>query len=152
MESGAVVRGRGAAARRGAGVRAAVVLTVAIAAIGACGSPSGAGASPVDAGSIFTDRAVLASCGELRLGQGEEVPAEAWACVDAAFDTGAELAVEMPTTEGDPIVTYYRVGPDIDGLELFTDTTRDNFGPQTWSHEVCPDTVTVREPLGCEEV
>jgi len=56
----------------------------------------------------------------------------------------------MPTTEGDLIV-YYRVGPAIDGLEVFRDATHDKFGQQAWSHELCPGTITVTEPLGCQE-
>jgi len=139
--------------RHARAARATIVPTLAIAlTLGACGFSPVGGAPAGGAFSSFTDRTVLASCGELSLGQGEEVPADAWACMDAASDSGAELVVEMPTTEGDPILTYYRVGPGIDGLELFSDTTQDSFGPRTWSHEVCPDTVTVSEPLGCEEV
>jgi hypothetical protein len=135
--------------RRGprAGIRAVALLAVA-AAVGGCGSPDSR------APGAFVHRQPLASCGKIHLSQtqvsgGETVPADAWACLDAAFKSGAELVVEMPTSEGAQVVSYYRVGPDIDGMEVFHDATRDRFGSQAWSHELCPDTTTTTEPLGC---
>jgi len=112
--------------------------------MGACSSQS--------APSSFTTRVAPTSCGEIHLGQGEAVPSDAWRCLDSASGTGAELAVDMPTSEGDPIVTYDRVGPPIDGLEIFVDTTQDGFGQRAWTHELCPDTIAAREPLGYEEL
>ncbi|WP_456826845.1 hypothetical protein [Cellulomonas sp. P5_E12] len=102
----------------------------------------------------FASRAALPSCGELEIAQGETIPAEAWQCLDEAdARAGAELVVTSPTTEGDPITTYFRVGPGIDGLEVFTDSSQDAFGGDgpAWTHQVCPDTVTSADPLGCAE-
>lgn len=99
----------------------------------------------------FLDRDELASCGEVELTQGESIPDEAYDCMDAAFATGAELVVLAPTTEGDPIVTYYRVGPGIDGMEYFIDSTLDQYG-FGWAQLRCPGTTTLREPQACEEV
>ncbi|WP_448061717.1 hypothetical protein [Cellulomonas hominis] len=64
--------------------------------------------------------------------------------------TGAELVVTAPTTEGDPVVTFSRVGPGIDGLEILTNASGDRFGGGT-STQLCPGTVTVTGPLGCTE-
>lgn len=79
------------------------------------------------------------------------MPDAAWSCLDAAGTAGAELAVTAPTIEGDPTTTYYRVGPGIDGLELFHDATQDRFGSGAWHHEFCPRTATVRDPRGCRD-
>ncbi len=94
----------------------------------------------------FADRSPLASCGEVVLGQGERVPDDAWACLDDAFATGAELVATAPTTEGDPIVTSSRVGPGIDGLEILTDASVDRYGADRSSTQLCPGTVTVTAP------
>ena len=111
-------------------------------------APTGASVGTLDLGR----HAVAASrgCGEIVLGQGEAVPDEAWACLDGARETGAVLRVTALTTEGDPVLTVYRVGPYVDGLEITTDWTQDRFaGDQTVTVETCPDTVTAAQPEGC---
>ncbi|MDQ3900138.1 MAG: hypothetical protein M3319_06700 [Actinomycetota bacterium] len=100
----------------------------------------------------FSERGMLPSCGQITLDQGEQIPADTLRCLDDAFDTGAELAVTFPTVEGDPIVRYYRVGPGIDGLEIFDDTSQDRFGAGRWNHMLCPGTVTASEPLNCQDL
>lgn len=102
--------------------------------------------------SRFDRREPLTSCGSVTLGQLEEVPAEAWACLDAGRATGAELVVTTPTTEGDPMRAYYRVGPGVDGLEIYRDTTADTYGSGGWSFTRCPGTVRVVEPTSCRTV
>lgn len=86
----------------------------------------------------FDRRERLPSCGHVELGGTGSVDDASWACLDAAWDTGAELSVMTPTTEGDPTYQYYRVGPGIDGLEVYRDTTSDTYGNGRWSHDVCP--------------
>ena len=156
MDSGDRERkfGRGADRRRGPAylVTSSVSVVAFASALVACSEQPTSDTTDGEAPSTFTERVAFASCGEILLDQGETVPGSAWVCLDAATDTGAELVVEMPTTEGDLVVTYYRVGPSIDGLEVFRDATRDSFGPGTWSHELCPETTAVSEPLGCGEV
>ncbi len=129
-----------------AALRGVVVSAAALAVLTACGLVGGS-----DAPASFTEREPLGSCGEIELGQGESVPDDAWECLDAGLVEGAELVVRAPTTEGDPIVRYYRVGPAIDGLEIFTDGTADSFGDGGWTHELCPATEDVRDPQGCSE-
>lgn len=85
----------------------------------------------------FRDRTALFSCGDFVLDQTMEVPPEAWDCLAGGVDDGAEVTIVRPTTEGDPIITYYRVGPEIDGMEYFTDPTLDKFGADTWEHMLC---------------
>ena len=55
-----------------------------------------------------------------------------------ASGAGAELAVTSLTTEGDRIVTCYRVVPGRPGLEVFTDSTADKFAGTGWSYARCP--------------
>ncbi|HWV79256.1 MAG TPA: hypothetical protein VN027_18250 [Isoptericola sp.] len=123
------------------------------------GCAGGPGASPASTGEeLFAERAPLPSCGEVTarpdLGEGEPKAelAEAYACLDAAASgEGAELVVRSLTVEGDPIVEYWRTGPGIDGLEVYSDNTQDTYGDQVWRHRVCPGTATVAEPEDCEE-
>jgi len=147
--------------RTGAGVVLGVVV-LGLAAVAACGAPTSpdaanpsVGTPPPGAPASFVEREPLASCGQIILGQMESVPADAWACLDAAFGSGAELAVTTPTTEGDPMVTYYRVGLGIEGMELFSDSTADEYAApadRRWSHWLCPETVSAPDPEGCLEV
>ncbi|MGN7704195.1 hypothetical protein [Cellulosimicrobium sp. 22601] len=115
-------------------------------------TPSGArGDGDAVAPAAFVDREPLDLCGDVRLDQGESVPDDLFRCLDAAAATGAELVVTMPTTEGDPIVSYYRVGPRIDGVEIFVDATRDAYGPREWAHLLCPDATSAAAPGTCQE-
>lgn len=92
---------------------------------------------------------LLVSCGAFWLDHDTELPATAFDCMNEAFDSGAELAFVRPTTEGDPVVIFYRVGPGVEGLDIFEDATLDSYGGRWWiSH--CPDTLDVRNPKGCE--
>lgn len=93
----------------------------------------------------FTNRPPLTPCGEIVLGYGETVPSAAVNCMDDAHTTGAELRVSSSTTEGDTIVSYFRVGPHIDGIDLFIDGTADSFGPGTWSHQRCRGDAAISE-------
>ena len=86
---------------------------------------------------LFLTRTPLFSCGEFVLGQGATVPQNAWDCLAAGVDGGAELVIVKPTTEGDPIISYFRVGPDIDGVDVFTDSSLDKFGVEGWRQESC---------------
>jgi hypothetical protein len=101
----------------------------------------------------FTGREALPTCPVVELDQGEELPADAQACLDAglANGRGAELKVSRPTTEGDPIVDYYRVVPGQPGYEIFSDATRDSYGPATWTRSLCPEALSVVEIGDCTE-
>jgi hypothetical protein len=99
----------------------------------------------------FRERAELASCGEVVLDQGESTPDDAAACLDAGFASGAELVVVGPTTEGDPVVSYYRVGPAIQGMEIFIDSTLDQWG-FGWSHQMCAEATSFIDVGECAEV
>lgn len=143
--------GHGHAGRAPAVVAPALVALLALAVAGCGGSP-GPASSPTDP---LAARAPLTSCGTVDLGQGEAVPETAWDCLDQATDAGAELVVSTPTTEGDPIVTYYRVGPGIDGLEVYVDNRADRFAgvdDRGVTRQLCPATTTAQDPAGCREV
>jgi hypothetical protein len=95
----------------------------------------------------WESRASLPSCGSLRLQQGEAVAVDGkteLACLQRALDSGrgAELTVRHPTTEGDPVTTYYRVTSD--GVtEVYTDSTQDAFSDRSWSFASCDQPETV---------
>ena len=92
-----------------------------------CAAP---GARP----SRFLEREPLTSCGEVELGQGEDIPQSARDCLE---DTaGSELVVTRPTVEGEPVTEWQRhlAGGD---YEYFTDMTQDSFGGGWW-YTFCP--------------
>lgn len=126
----------------------AVGVVAALVACGPTAPPAGDGPP-----AAFEDRARLGSCGEVTLDQGEEVPDDAWVCLEESRTTGAELVVTRPTTEGDGIVEYVRVGPDIDGVEVWVDVTADRFGGTDagWTLQRCPGAATVRDRSTCVE-
>ena len=93
----------------------------------------------------FSSRAPLESCGVVELGQGEQIPQQAIDCMSAS--DAAELAVTSPTTEGDPIPRYYRVTDA--GLEIWTDSSLDTWSHGGWTHETCPDAVTIIQIGDC---
>ena len=98
----------------------------------------------------FTSRAVLPSCGEFSLDQGEKPPRSARSCLASAVggQRAAELILTSLTIEGQPIVTYYRT--DRDGrIEVFIDSTRDQYG-SGWVRLKCRGLAETRlEPVGC---
>ena len=89
-----------------------------------------------DAPAAFRDRAPFRSCGEVVLAQGGQIPPARLRCLAATPAEGRELVVQSSTVEGDPIVRYYRTGPDLDGVDVFEDATRDRFGGG-WRHSLC---------------
>jgi hypothetical protein len=101
----------------------------------------------------FHDDLSRKSCGEVTLDQSEQIPADAVACIDAAIGSlNAELVVVSLTTEGDPIVAFYRTAAGAPGVEKITDGEFDRYGPKTWTHEDCPDTTTLTSLQGCSEI
>ena len=151
-------------AQRMSRTRAAVVVALIAGALAGCAptetyparspwpeDPIASSRNSATAPTAFRERDELESCGEVVLKQGESVPADAAACVDAAFASGAELVVLGPTTEGDPIVTYYRVGPAIEGMEIFIDSTLDQWG-FGWSHQLCAAATSFLDAGECAKV
>jgi hypothetical protein len=89
-----------------------------------------------DAPAAFRDRTAFRSCGRIVLTQGRQIPPARIRCLASTPAEGRELVVEASTTEGDPIVRYYRTGPGLDGVDIFEDATRDRFGGG-WHHSLC---------------
>ena len=100
-----------------------------------------------EAPSAFQQRDPLPACPDITLEQGEAIEGTSAACLEEAGSEGAELAVVLPTVEGDPIVRFFRVGPDIDGMEIWEDWTRDTFGGG-WHLGLCSE-VNVSNPGDC---
>lgn len=97
----------------------------------------------------FEDRVTLPSCGSVLLHQGETLrrdAASSVACLRRGHESGngAELMVEWPTTEGDPVWTYYRVTSD-GSTEAYEDSTQDAFGSREWSFTECGSPSSVLE-------
>jgi hypothetical protein len=90
-----------------------------------------------DAPAAFKDRPTFRSCGRVDLRPGASLPAERIACLSSTPGEGRELIVVSRTTEGDPIVRYFRTGPDLAGVEIFEDATADRFGGGGWRHSFC---------------
>lgn len=87
----------------------------------------------------FVDGVKRESCGEITLDQGESLPTDTVDCINAAIGVAdAQLAVVAPTTEGDPVVTFYRTSASAGGVELFVDAEYDRFGSGSWTHETFP--------------
>lgn len=100
----------------------------------------------------FRDDVRRKSCGQVTLGQGEQVPTDAVDCMDSAIGRlDAELAVVSLTTEGDPIVDFYRTSTGTPGVEVFTDGEFDRYGSKEWVHQDCPKTTTLTSLQGCLE-
>lgn len=85
----------------------------------------------------FRERKPFLSCGEFVLDQGAEVPQAAWDCLAGGVADGAELVEVRPTIEGDPVISYYRVGPGIAGVEIYYDASFDAYGSGEWSRTLC---------------
>lgn len=88
----------------------------------------------------FEERDQLPSCGALNLDQAQTLKDQKaeLACMKDALKSGngAELKVEHPTIEGDPIVSYYRVLSD-GSTEVYVDSTKDGYSDQKWSFASC---------------
>lgn len=97
----------------------------------------------------FDDGVKRTSCGDITLTQGESPSADGVDCMNAAIGSAnAELAVIAPTTEGDPIVTFYRTAPGKQGFEMFVNGTFDRYGAGEWAHLTCPG-ADISTPSGC---
>jgi heat shock protein HslJ len=109
---------------------------------------------PSTAPADFLTRTPLPSCGAYLVPPIEMLPADASQCVADALGTphGAELASQVTTVEGDAVVTYLRILPGTAGIEVFDDSTRDQFGTKIWTRAACTglDAATAR-PTACTQ-
>lgn len=87
----------------------------------------------------FGQRTPLPSCGQYLLSAfATRPPQEPVDCLVSALrdNTGAELAVDVPSTRGDSTVTYYRVLPGGNEVEVFVDAP-ESTGVRSWSRKTC---------------
>lgn len=126
-------------------IAAALAVCATVALTAGCGAEA---TGPQPTPQQFLDRESLPSCGEFTLAQGDEIPAEAFTCLDEAGEEGAELSVTRPTTEGEPITEYYRVLPG-GGWEAYIDATEDSSGGGWWYTD-CPDAESLEDLAACE--
>ncbi|GAB3775258.1 hypothetical protein GCM10027600_39320 [Nocardioides ginsengisegetis] len=104
----------------------------------ACTGPGSASDPAHDA---WTARDALPSCGRVRMDQGDSLQrasADGMQCLLMAMRSGegGEFVLTRPTTEGDPITTYYRVLPD-GTFETYVDNTADHYGSGRWEYRRC---------------
>lgn len=110
-------------ARRAWKMSGMVALVGGVSLLSACAqsypSPRAPDGDPIEAAQALSDAPDVVrasgpqeSCGAFVLGQGETVPTDAVECLSAAVSSGepAELAWSLPTTEGDPIVSFASAG------------------------------------------
>ena len=114
------------------------------------GDPIEAAQALSDAPDVVRASEAQESCGAFVLGQGETVPTDAVECLSAAVSSGepAELAWSLPTTEGDPIVSFAFAGIGAE-VAVYTTNAFDSYGggPQ-WTETSC-DPATATSPTGC---
>ena len=112
------------------------------------GDPIDAARALPDAPGVVRQGNAATSCGEFVLGQGEELPAEAVACLSAATEKEeAGLAWSHPTTEGDPIVYFAYVASWNQGVGLSVTNEFDSYGgDHGWASLSCPDATTATRP------
>lgn len=115
------------------------------------GATDGDAVATVDAGEIqlgpdgqpqaFVDRDPLPSCGTLETFPPQEDPplSPEESCFRDAVggDEGAELVRRARTFEGDLILDYFRALPGGTTVEVFSDSTADEFGPRHWYRREC---------------
>lgn len=122
----------------------ACLMAAAVIILSGCQTASGADVieesrSDSSAPDSFRDRTELPLCRGVVLDQGESLRPEALKCLERGYaESGAELAVASPTTEGDLIVSHYRITPRAASLQIFVDATRDKFGGGNWEESSCP--------------
>lgn len=92
----------------------------------------------------FAQRTELPSCGKVEHRPGSRaadlLPQSAVDCLsDARYARGGEFVLTLFTTEGDPIVHYFRVRAGSSDVEVWTDSSRDGFGGggARWRHSTC---------------
>ena len=59
----------------------------------------------------------------------------------------AEIAVTYPTTEGDPIRSWFRLTGD--EMELYEDATADSFGSGEWMFHTCAPPERLGRVISC---
>ena len=124
--------------------------------VSACGSSATApDAVPSSVARSSTASSAQVDCGEVVLRQGETLEvagATQRACLEAALREGrsATLTVTETTTEGDPIVTSWRLHDD-GTLSGDVDATKDAFAGSLKTYSVsCGRISTLPTPLACE--
>lgn len=152
-----------------AGTLAGVLATTAGCTSGTAVSGPGTGGAPDDpiaaarqldgVSGVVSEGDSSETCGEVRLDQGEPLPPEIGACLADRSAAGrpGEAAWTTPTTEGDPIVSFAVVGPDIDGVQIYSTSAFDAFGGsdsvrESWTVVQCADPGDVTMLGRCTEL
>lgn len=99
----------------------------------------------------FRDRTPYPRCPAITVPQGRSTPESLAQCLTtpAARRDGAEVEVRSVTTEGDPVVTHYRVSPGRGEVDVFTDASADRFGTDEWGWVRCPDVAALSTFADC---
>jgi hypothetical protein len=92
-----------------------------------------------DAPAAIDDPDASIDCGSVWLGQGEAIPIESLDCLARyAGDENVEFRLSRPTTEGDPIISFFVGEPEAEALDVYTTSHWDKWGEDGWTHTRCP--------------
>lgn len=92
------------------------------------------------------------SCGAFVLPQGKSLPSDAVECLNAAVSNrdADVLAWSVPTTEGDPIVSFAFVTPGSGEVTVYSTNAFDSYGgDRGWTRSSCSDPVIATSLAGC---
>lgn len=92
------------------------------------------------------------SCGAFVLPQGASLPSGAVECLKAAVSTrdAAVLAWSVPTSEGDPIVSFAFVAPGSGEVTVYSTNAFDSYGgDRGWTQSSCSDPAIATSLPGC---
>jgi len=92
------------------------------------------------------------TCGAFVLTQGQTLPADAVDCLTAAVANrdSAQLAWSVPTSEGDPIVSFAFVTPRSGEVTVYSTNAIDSYGGDAgWTQRSCSDPVIATSLAGC---
>lgn len=114
---------------------------------------------PIDAAKALSDAPAPVrtgdakkACGAFVLAQGQTLPSDAVDCLEAAVSNrdAAELAWSVPTTEGDPIVSFAFVTPSSGAVTVYSTNAFDSYGGDPgWTQRSCSDPMIATSLAGC---
>lgn len=90
---------------------------------------------------FFTNRLTLPSCGEIKktnASSGSTFERSQVECMESSRTAGgSEFTLRSTTTEGDEIVNYIRILPNVEDVEIIVDKSQDEYSEQGWTSYSC---------------
>lgn len=102
---------------------------------------SAACSKPSEDPDFFTNRLAFPSCGEGKItnaSSGSTFQDSQVECMKSSRAAGgSELTLRSITTEGDEIVSYIRILPNVENVEIIVDKSQDEYSEQGWISYSC---------------